>query len=191
MDENKQKDTVIDDPVPEEEYHKEPKINYIIYTIVSILIFAVLYIGFQFAKQVLLRDYTVTVDGNSISSEQLEEIKGYTKFDFEGIEHLILIKENNDFSAEILYNIGDYSDFAEDHENYIEDLDGENRLAVYPYGNSVPEYVYSRCFVNADSPDMRCYVYEYSGSNYLKLCFESIPESIKLIFSEHKKIYHE
>lgn len=191
MDENKQKDTVIDASVPEEEYHKEPKINYIIYTIISILLFAVLYMGFQFAKQALLRDYTVTVDGNSISSEQLDDIKDYTNFDFDSIEHLILTKENNAFSAEILYNIGDYSNFAEDHEYYVEDLDGENRLAVYPYGNSVPEYVYSRCFVNADAPDMRCYVYEYNGSNYLKLCFENIPESIKLIFSEHEKIYRE
>ena len=42
MDENKQNDNMNGSPVSEEEYHKEPKINYIIYTIISILLFAVL-----------------------------------------------------------------------------------------------------------------------------------------------------
>lgn len=192
MDENKQNDNMNGSPVSEEEYHKEPKINYIIYTIISILLFAVSYTGVQIAKHALFRDYTITVDGNSITSEQAESIKNYTSFDFENIEQLILTRENNAFSAEILYNTGDYSSFAEDHENYAEDdSDGENRLAVYPYGNSVPEYVYSRYFVNADAPDMRCYVYEYGGKNYLKLTFEDIPDSIKQIFSEHEKIYCE
>lgn len=192
MDENKQKDNMNDSPVSEEEYHKEPKINYIIYTIISILLFAVSYTGVQIAKHSLFRDYTITVDGSSITSEQAESIKKYTNLDFENIEQLILTRENNAFFAEILYNTGDYTSFAEDHENYAEDdSDGENRLAVYPYGNSVPEYVYSRYFVNADAPDMRCYVYEYGGENYLKLTFEDIPDSIKQIFSEHEKIYHE
>lgn len=192
MDENKQKDNMNETDTAEEEYHKEPKINYVIYTIISILLFAVLYTGFQFAKHALLRDYTIKVDGNSVSAEQLEDIKDYTNFEFENIEQLILTRENNSLSAEILYNIGDYSNFSEDYENYAEDdSDGENRLAVYPYGNSVPEYVYSRYFVNADVPDMRCYIYEYGGENYLKLTFEDIPESIKLIFSGHEKIYRE
>lgn len=192
MNENKQKDNMNDSPVSEEEYHKEPKINYIIYTIISILLFAVSYTGVQIAKHALFRDYTITVDGSSITSEQAESIKKYTNLDFENIEQLILTRENNSFFAEILYNTGDYTSFAEDHENYAEDdSDGENRLAVYPYGNSVPEYVYSRYFVNADAPDMRCYVYEYGGENYLKLTFEDIPDSIKQIFSEHEKIYHE
>ena len=192
MDENKQKDNMNDSPVSEEEYHKEPKINYIIYTIISILLFAVSYTGVQIAKHALFRDYTITVDGSSITSEQAESIKKYTNLDFENIEQLILTRENNAFSAEILYNTGDYTSFAEDYENYAEDdSDGEKRLAVYPYGNSVPEYVYSRYFVNADAPDMRCYVYEYGGENYLKLTFEDIPDSIKHIFSEHEKIYCE
>lgn len=192
MNENKQKDAVNEQSVSEGEYNKEPKINYIIYTIISILLFAVLYTGVQFAKHAMFRDYTITVDGGSITAEQSEAIKEYTGFDFGNIEQLILIRENNAFSAEILYNTGEYSSFAEDFENYAEDdSDGENRLAVYPYGNSVPEYVYSRYFVNADAPDMRCYIYEYGGSNYLKLCFDDIPESIKIIFSEHEKIYQE
>lgn len=192
MNENKQKDAVNEQSVSEGEYNKEPKINYIIYTIISILLFAVLYTGVQFAKHALFRDYTITVDGGSITAEQSEAIKEYTGFDFGNIEQLILIMENNAFSAEILYNTGEYSSFAEDFQNYAEDdSDGENRLAVYPYGNSVPEYVYSRYFVNADAPDMRCYIYEYGGSNYLKLCFDDIPESIKIIFSEHEKIYRE
>lgn len=192
MDENKQKDNMNEEAVSEEEYHKEPKTNYVIYTIISILLFAVLYTGWQIAKKSLFRDYTVTVDGKSITSEQSDIIKDYTGLDFENIEQLILTRENNSFSAEILYNTGDYTTFAEDHENYAEDdSDGENRLAVYPYGNSVPEYVYSRYFVNVDSPDMRCYVYEYGGNNYLKLVFDEIPDSIKLIFSEHEKIYRE
>ncbi|MGN1304720.1 MAG: hypothetical protein ACI4YB_06760 [Oscillospiraceae bacterium] len=192
MNENKQKDAVNEQSVSEGEYNKEPKINYIIYTIISILLFAVLYTGVQFAKHAMFRDYTITVDGGSITAEQSEAIKEYTGFDFENIEQLILTRENNAFSAEILYNTGEYSSFAEDFENYAEDdSDGENRLAVYPYGNSVPEYVYSRFFVNADAPDMRCYIYEYGGSNYLKLCFDDIPESIKIIFSEHEKIYRE
>lgn len=192
MDENKQKDNMNEEAVSEEEYHKEPKINYVIYTIISILLFAVLYTGWQTAKKALFRDYTVTVDGESITAEQSDIIKDYTGFDFDNIEQLVLTRENNSFSAEILYNMGEYSSFADDFENYAEDdSDGEKRLAVYPYGNSVPEYVYSRYFVNADAPDMRCYVYEFDGSNYLKLVFEEIPDSIKLIFSEHEKIYRE
>lgn len=190
MDENKQKNNMNEQPAAEEEYHKEPKINYIIYTIISILLFAVLYTGVQFAKYAMFRDYTITVDGSSITSEQSDAIKDYTGFNFENIEQLTLTRENNNFSAEILYNTGNYSSFAEDHENYAEDdTNAENRLAVYPYGNSVPEYVYSRYFVNADKPDMRCYIYEYGGSSYLKLTFDEIPDSIKLIFSEHEKIY--
>lgn len=190
MDENQQKNSAQD--IPEEEYHKEPKQNYIIYTIISILLFAVLYSGVQFAKHMIFRDYTITVKGENITTEQLEIIKEYAEFDFENIEQMILTRKNNIFSAEILYNIGTYNGFAEDHENYVESDAGEDyRIAVYPYGNSVPEYVYSRFFVNADDPNMSCYFYEYGGGNYVKLIFEDVPESIRLIFSEYEKKYLE
>lgn len=190
MDENQQKNTAQENS--EEEYHKEPKQNYIIYTIISILLFAVLYAGVQFAKNLIFRDYTITVKGNDITSEQFEIIREHTEFDFYNIEQMILTKENNSFSAEILYNTGDYDSFAEDHETYVEADAGEDyRIAVYPYGNSVPEYVYSRYFVNADTPDMYCYFYEYGGDNYVKLIFEDVPDSIRIIFSEHEKNYRE
>lgn len=191
MDENKQKNAVMDEAVVhEEEYHKEPKINYIIYTIISILLFAVIYAGVSIAKNYMFRDYTIVVDGGSLVPEQFDAIKEYTDFDFDTIEQMTLTRENNRFIAEILYNIGDYSTFSEDHENYAEDESNEEiRLTIYPYGNSVPEYVYASYFINTDVPDMRCYIYEYEDNNYLKLLFENIPEELERIFSKHEKNY--
>ncbi|MGN1134820.1 MAG: hypothetical protein ACI4SF_01230 [Oscillospiraceae bacterium] len=190
MNENQQKNSAQD--IPEEEYHKEPKQNYVIYTIISILLFAVLYLGVQFTKHMIFRDYTITVNGESITTGQLEIISEYTEFDFENIEQMILTRDNNNFSAEILYNMGTYNSFAEDHENYVESDAGEDfRISVYPYGNSVPEYVYSRFFVNADDPNLSCYFYEYDGENYVKLILEDVPESIRLIFSDHEKNYRQ
>lgn len=190
MDENQQKSAVQE--IPEEEYHKEPKQNYVIYTVISILLFAAIYAGVQFAKSMIFRDYTITVTGESITPEQLDLLRDHTEFDFGSIEQMILTKENNNISAEILYNTGDYDSFAEDHENYAESDAGEDfRIAVYPYGNSVPEYVYSRYFVNSDDPNMYCYCYEYGGENYVKLYLENVPESVRLIFSKHEKNYRE
>lgn len=190
MDENQQKNSV--EELTEEEYHKEPKQNYIFYTIISILLFAVLYAGVQFAKNMIFRDYTITVKGNDITPEQFDIIREYTEFDFENIEQMILTRENNNISVEFLYNTGDYDSFADDYENYAEAEDGEDyRIAIYPYGNSVPEYVYSRYFVNSDAPEMYCYVYEYSGYNYVKLYIEDVPQSIRMIFSAHEKNYRE
>ena len=188
MDENQQKLSEAD--INEEGYHKEPKQNYVIYTIISILLFAVLYAGVHLAKSMIFRDYTITVSGDSITAEQLEIIGEYTEFEFDNIEQIILKKENNNTSAEILYNIGEYDSFAEDHENYVESESGEDfRTEIYPYENSVPEYVYSKYYVNADCPDMYCYLYEYSGDNYLKLVLKDVPENIRMIFSDHEKIY--
>lgn len=176
----------------DEPYHKEPKQNYVIYTIISILLFAVLYAGFQFGKNMLFRDYTIDVKGSELTAEQVEIVKNATEIDFFEPQQLTLAKENNIFSVEILYNVGDYSDFAEDFESYVyDDSDEERRLEIYPYGNSVPEYVYPQYYVNADFPDRSCYLYEYDGDNYILFDINNASQELRAVFTGFDKLYSE
>lgn len=176
----------------EEPYHKEPKQNYVIYTIISILLFAILYTALQFGKNMLFRDYIIDVKGTSLTAEQLAVINNEIEMDFSEPEQIRLIKENNTFFVEILYNVGAYSDFAENFESYVEDdSSDEHRLEIYPYGNSVPEYVYARYFVNADFTDRACYLYEYNGDNYIFFSLSSVSQEIKAVFAGFDKVYSE
>lgn len=176
----------------DETYHKEPKQNYVIYTIISILLFAVLYAGFQFGKNMLFRDYIIDVKGTDLTAEQLAVVNNEVEMDFSEPEQLRFVRENNIFSVEILYNAGVYTDFAEDYENYVEDDSNDgHRLEIYPYGNSVSEYVYARYFVNADFPDRACYLYEYNGDNYILFSLTNVSQEIKAVFVDFDKIYSE
>ena len=67
----------------------EPKQNYIIYTVISVLLFAVLYSCWKFVVPKLFRDYTFSVSGGSLTAEQLEIVKRYTEIDCENISEAV------------------------------------------------------------------------------------------------------
>ncbi len=176
--------------LPDEPYHKEPKQNYVIYTIVSILLFAVLYAGLQFGKTMIFRDYTIDVKGTDLTAEQLEVVNNSVEIDFAKLEQLTFVKKNNDISVEILYNAGGYSDYAEENESYVKDDSKEEyRLEIFPYGNSVPEYVYADYYVNAEYPDRTCYLYEYNDNNYILFSLNSVSLELKAVFADFDKLY--
>lgn len=167
----------------EEEYHKEPKQNYIIYTIISVLLFLSVYSGYKYLEKKLFSDYKITLAESEITDESDAAVGAYVKFETDNIVRMILTRTRGAYFFEAFVNTN--LTFYEDSKIYTEDMSGEDfRLTVYPYGNEVPEYVYARCFVNNDNPGIKCYTYEYGEENYVKIEASSPPKDIIRLFSE-------
>lgn len=169
----------------------EPKQNYIIYTVISILLFAVLYSCWKFLVPKLFRDYTISVSGSSFSAEQLEIVKSYTEIDCDNISEAVFSRTNGRASVVIYYeNIEDTQDFAENRINFeYGDPEEDVRSEIYPYGNSVPEYVYGERYVNIGDPGISCLIYEYDDDFYAKYRSTNVSTEITALFSGTEKVY--
>lgn len=171
----------------------EPKQNYIIYTVISVLLFVVLYSCWKFVVPKLFRDYTFSVSGGSLTAEQLEIVKRYTEIDCENISEAVFQRTNGKASVAIYYeNIVDAQDFAENCINFeYGDPEEDVRSEIYPYGNSVPEYVYGERYVNIGDPDASCLIYEYDGDFYAEYRSSGVSAEIMTLFSGAEKVYSE
>lgn len=171
----------------------EPKQNYIIYTVISILLFSVLYSCWKFVVPKLFRDYTMSVNGGSFTSEQLETVKKYTEIDCENISEAVFQRTKGKASVVIYYeNIGNAQNFIESCINFeYGDPEEDVRSKIYPYGNSVPEYVYGERYVNIGDPGISCLVYEYNGDFYAEYRSFNVNAEITALFSGAERIYSE
>lgn len=169
----------------------EPKQNYVIYTIISILLFAALYSCWKFVVPKIFRDYTISVNGDNLTAEQLETVKKCTEIDCESISEAVFQRTKGNASFVIYYeNIDSEEDFVDNCIKFeYGDPEEDVRSEIYPYGNSVPEYVYGERYVNIGNPDVSCFVFEYNGGIYAEYRSSDVNAEITSLFSGKEKIY--
>ncbi|MGN0587219.1 MAG: hypothetical protein ACI4JF_08030 [Oscillospiraceae bacterium] len=176
-----------------EERHIEPRRNNVIYTVISVLIFAMIYGVWHFAQTKLFRDYSMTVSGSELSAEQLDIAADFSGISWDRIDHIRLDKTNGKTSAVICFReTGAPEDFADMAIMYeYGDIAEDIRTEIYPYGNGVPEYVFADSYVNIDDPSRYCLVYSYNGEDFAEYHSDTVSSEFAALFMGAEKVYAE
>lgn len=177
--------------IKEDAPHHEPKSNYVIYTIISVAIFAILYIGGKYLISNLFKDYYMIADRSELSAEELEAVKKYTKIDSDAFSKIRIDRINMQNCITVYYENTDSADkFADncicyEYGNVVEDI----RTEIYPYQNTIPEYVFASSYVNIDDPNVYCLLYSYEDINYAEYHSNVHSSEISAIFMDSEKVY--
>lgn len=181
-------DEIIEEEPP---YKKEPKQNYIIYTVISVILFFIVYFGVDIISGRMNAEYYMKIDGTDLTDEQKQIISEYASIDSTDIKGIRLERVNrNSIITVYFYNAGDIETFAEERILYeygdvVEDL----RVEIYPYENEIAEYAYAYSYVNIDDPNIYCYVYEFEGESYADFYSDELTSEISTLFMDIEKIY--
>ena len=173
-------------------YKKEPRQNYVIYTVVSIILFFILYFGVEFVSGKINAEYYMLIDGSELTAEQKDIISEYAAIDSTDIKGIRLERVNRNSTITVYFDkIGDIETFAEDKILYeygdvVEDL----RVEIYPYDNENAEYAYAYSYVNIDNPNIYCYVYEFDEESYADYYSDELTSEISTLFMDSEKIYY-
>lgn len=190
--EETEKNDTIEMAEEEPPYKKEPRQNYVIYTIISVILFFAIYFGVEFIKDRLNAEYYMIIDGNTLTEEQKGIISEYTSIDMTDITAVRLDRINRSSTVTVYFeNAGDIESFSEEKVLYeygdvVEDL----RIEIYPYGNDIPEYVYASSYVNIDDPNVYCHFYEYGGNTFAEYHSPEMTSEISVLFMDSEKIYY-
>ena len=172
-------------------YKKEPRQNYVIYTVISVILFFILYFGVNFVTGKINAEYYMTVDGSQLTDEQKGIISDYASIDCTDITAVKLKRVNRSSVVTVYFeNTGDPETFAEErimfeYGDVVEDL----RIEIFPYGNETVEFVYASSYVNIDNPNVYCHVYEFNGENYAEYHSDELTSEISALFMDAEKIY--
>ena len=193
FEENGESEEISTEDVTEEElpYKREPKQNYVIYTILSIILFFVVYFSVEFISGKINAEYYMEIDGKSLTEEQKSIISEYASIDSTDIKGIRLERVNKISTVTVFfYNIDDIENFAEGHILYeYGDVVDDLRIEIYPYENEISEYAYACSYVNIDDPSIYCYVYEFEGEGYEDYYSNEMTSEISTIFMDAEKIY--
>lgn len=175
----------------DEGYVKEPKRNYIIYTLISIVLFFALFGGYKFISSRLSRNYYMTAEVSSLSEEQFEIIREYADIDYDEIIKITFESIDRHNSISIIYS------GIEEPEDFIEncilfeygDPEQDIRTEVKIIDNEIVEYAFADKYVDIDEPSSCCLVYEFEGQYYAEYHSSEIPPEIYSIFRNSDKVY--
>ncbi len=165
-----------------------------LYTVISLLIFAVLYTGMEFLKANFTLSYALyddmpsaenlTVILREIGMEQLPE--GYS---------FRYARLHNNFDSNTLYialSLPEDTEEPSEIEEYIPYSFGniveDERFTVYPDADMTAEYVYGNSYVCMDDPMESCLVYEDEDGYTAVFRVNDYDSKIKSALSEGVKI---
>lgn len=147
-----------------------------LYTVITLLIFAVIYGGFQYLKANFTLE-TAYYD-NSINEQQAEVFLSEIGMDElpEGAE-LKYVRMHRNFDNDAVYIAlsvnEDFESFDENADEYVryEYARAEEglRYTVYPMGDMNADYVYGNSYVSIENPGNSCLVYEEEDESYTAL----------------------
>lgn len=145
-----------------------------LYTVISLLIFAVLYFGWGYVKDNFTFRYSLfcdelTAESSAVITEEIFE----NSTPPEEIT-LKFARYNKNFDRDSLYAAFELpesyfedgtEDFAEKYLPFIAgDPEIDVRLTVFSRPDNVPDYVYGDSYVSIDDPNQSCMIYEQDGS---------------------------
>lgn len=170
-----------------------------LYTVISLLIFAVLYTGWQLIKDNIALSYSLYKD--SFTEKEYELILDSTGY--EVLPNGISIKcarINKGFDGNRLYIDlicpSDYANSADEDEydNIAAvlpftsgDPEKDVRYMIFPYEDLRTDYVYADAYVDVISPQHMCIVYEYNGETIIQLRLTDYDPSVEKAFGDAVK----
>ena len=143
-----------------------------LYTFLSLLIFAVLYLGWQLIKGNIYFSYALFADSFT-PEERAAVISEIPMLSLPEGAELSYARLHRNFDGNCFYAAFSLpEELAEDEEfpeSFIPfpcgDPEIDIRMTVYPENGAVPDYVYGDCYVNIGDPRMSCMIYE-DGDRY-------------------------
>lgn len=143
-----------------------------LYTVISLLIFAVLYAGWYFIKDNFTLTYALYAD--SMSAEQLSLIERELEADIPEGAELEYARLHRNFDSDMLYASFRLPQDITDDENFADslipyrygDVDADRQFTVYPDADMTVDYVYGDNYVCVDDPMKSCLIYEDNGETY-------------------------
>lgn len=193
----KHTETAAEEPMTRRVYTKQQNA---MYTIISIILFFVLYFGVKGVMGVVNRPYNVYASPDTVSEERVAaafELCGISADEGYSFENARLVKAENGYEFTVLFgDITDRESFSENNPQLgYSDSEEEVRIEFYPYRENPDgkEFVYAEIFRNADSDNGTIYLFEWQGEFYAEY-FESgsvLPSEVSSIMAGQEKIYTE
>ncbi len=166
-----------------------------LYTVISLLIFAVLYAGWYFIKDNFTLTYALYAD--SLTESQMAQVMNELELSElpEGAE-LSYARMHRNFDSDTLYaefrlpdGFTEDEDFAEalipyEYGNVAED----ERFTVYPTPDMNADFVYGDSYVCIDNPMKSCLIYEGDDGTYALFRTDDCDPSVKTAFKDGVKI---
>lgn len=143
-----------------------------LYTVISLLIFAVLYAGWYFIKDNFTLTYALYAD--SMSAEQLSVIARELDAEIPEGAELVYARMHRNFDSDMLYvsfripsDKTEEEDFPDSMIPYrYGDVEFDRQFTVYPDADMTVDYVYGDSYVCIDDPMKSCLIYEENGETY-------------------------
>jgi len=166
-----------------------------LYTVISLLIFAVLYVGWYFIKENITFTYALYADSlNETQTEQILNELEITQLP-EGTK-LSFARLHKNFDSNILYAQFLLPDGFTEDEGFAEALipyeygnvAEDERFTIYPTPDMTADYVYGDSYVCIDDPFKSCLIYESDGETYALFRTDDYDSSIKDAFKDGIKI---
>ena len=185
----------VEAPMTRKHYTKQQNVTY---TIISIVLFFILYFAVKGIMGTINRPYHILV-----YSDQIAESTAGDAFAVSGIsaeqgyvfENARLNKDVSGYALNIIFSgIKDEESFAESGMTFeYGDVEEDIRREFYPYrdNSDYAEYVYADKYVNIDYPAGAVYLFEWEGELYAEYSeySTSMPGQISGIFAGQEKIY--
>lgn len=190
------------EPIESEEYteHK-PKYTRqqnMLYTMISIVLFCLVYFGEKGVIGIINRPYYMVQNSEAVSEENLSLYfeESQISEDFGLIfENARLTKNESGYILSILFSGAvDTEDFAENgilfnYGDPIEDISTE----IYPYieNPTLAEYENAIKYVNIDDPNNEILIFEHEDITYVKYQAYGniVPADVKILFRDCEKVY--
>lgn len=172
--------------------NREPHRNYVIYTVVSVLIFFALYFAWNGIKKLAVRDFTQKISFESITDAQRSNAEVFTEISLSP-DFARLVRTDGSTEITVVYdNIGDPDGFIEESVGFaLSDPENGVRTEIYPDGGDVKEYAFADKYVNVENPSGTLYIYERDGVFCAEYRSQKITEEAAALFSSAEKIYAE
>lgn len=169
----------------------------ILYTVISVVLFLIIYFGGGKALELINRPYRIYCYPETVSEEDmtdLYDICGITNVQGISFEAARLRKEGGFETLVLFSGIDDEEYFAEncinfEYGNVVEGI----RTEFYPYREnpSAAEYAYASRYVDINDPNRYISVFIYSGTVYAEYSQlgDNLPSDVKAFFADGEKVY--
>ncbi len=143
-----------------------------LYTVISLLIFAVLYVGWYFIKDNFVFTYALYTE--NLNQEQLLIIERELQAEIPEGAELQFARLHRNFDSDMLYAAFLLPEGIEENENFADEMIPyqygnvvrDERFTVYPYADMTADYVYGDSYVCIDNPLRSCLIYKEDGNHY-------------------------
>ena len=153
--------------IEDERPNKEPKRNYVIYTLISVVIFFALYFGLKGVKSVIFKDYSKYVRLGELAAESraaaYDTAMDFTKISKEP-EYAEIKREQGRVTVIFgYYDVGDAEEFIGANADLrLSDPEYDVKEEICNENGTI-ENVIADSYVNIDNPNETLIIYELNG----------------------------